>query len=174
MKTFHGKGISNAIAIGSTFVISKQRSDALRLLQRVRDETHRFATSRNQELRTKENTISPFVKLPHVGKERDKLLMKEYGTLAALCAAPEADVSRLLRVRAAQASELLLAARELLKKQDADKAKSGLSLDLPGTTKEKAARYKINSDLAVLVLGDDETEQNGLAVASPSSDSKEE
>ena len=31
MKTFHGKGISNAIAIGSTFVISKQRGDALRL-----------------------------------------------------------------------------------------------------------------------------------------------
>ncbi len=151
-----------------------KRSDALRLLQRVRDETHRFATSRNQELRSKENTISPFVKLPHVGKERDKLLMKEYGTLAALCAAPEADVSRLLRVRAAQASELLLAARELLKKQEADKAKSGLSLDLPGTTKEKAARYKINSDLAVLALGDDETEQNGLAVASPSSDTKEE
>ena len=31
MKTFHGKGISNAIAIGSAFVISKQRGDALRL-----------------------------------------------------------------------------------------------------------------------------------------------
>ncbi|MBP5158142.1 MAG: excinuclease ABC subunit C, partial [Treponema sp.] len=145
-----------------------KRSDALRLLQRVRDETHRFATSRNQELRTKENTISPFVKLPHVGTERDKLLMKEYGTLAALCAAQEADVAHLLRVRAAQATELLLAAKELLKKQDADKAKSGLSLDLPGTTKEKAARYKINSDLANLALGDDEEEPGLLAVASPS------
>lgn len=144
-----------------------KRSDALRLLQRVRDETHRFATSRNQELRSKENVVSPFVKLPHVGKERDKLLMKEYGTLAALSAAPEADVSRLLHIRAAQASELLLAARELLKKQDADKAKSGLSLDLPGTTKEKAARYKINSDLAGLALGDDKEEKGLLAVASP-------
>lgn len=151
-----------------------KRSDALRLLQRVRDETHRFATSRNQELRTKENTVSPFVKLPHVGKERDKLLMKEYGTLAALCAAPEADVARLLRVRAPQACELLLAARELLKKQDADKAKSGLSLDLPGTTKEKAARYKINSDLAILALENEEPEQNELAVASPSIDTIEE
>lgn len=148
-----------------------KRSDALRLLQRVRDETHRFATSRNQELRTKENTISPFVKLPHIGKERDKLLMKEYGTLAALCAAQEADVAHLLHVRAAQATELLLAARELLKKQDADKAKSGLSLDLPGTTKEKAARYKINSDLANLALGDDDEETGLLAVASPPEES---
>jgi excinuclease ABC subunit C len=40
----------------STPVSLPKRSDALRLLQRVRDETHRFATSRNQELRTKENT----------------------------------------------------------------------------------------------------------------------
>lgn len=148
-----------------------KRSDALRLLQRVRDETHRFATSRNQELRTKENVISPFVKLPHVGKERDKLLMKEYGTLAALCAAQEADVAHLLHVRAAQATELLLAAKELLKKQEADKAKSGLALDLPGTTKEKATRYKINSDLANLALGDDDEETGLLAVASPPEES---
>ncbi len=40
----------------STPICLPKRSDALRLLQRVRDETHRFATSRNQELRTKENT----------------------------------------------------------------------------------------------------------------------
>lgn len=144
-----------------------KRSDALRLLQRVRDETHRFATSHNQKLRTKENTVSPFVKLPHVGTARDKLLMKEYGTLAALCAAPEADISRLLHVRAKEAGDLLLAAKELLRKQDADKAKSGLSLDLPGTTKEKAARYKINSDLVNLALGDDEAEPGLLSVASP-------
>jgi excinuclease ABC subunit C len=58
-------------------------------LQRVRDETHRVATSRNQNLRTKENTVTPFVALPHVGAERDKILMKKYGTLEALAQAPE-------------------------------------------------------------------------------------
>ena len=36
----------------SSPVCLPKRSDALRLLQRVRDETHRFATSRNQALRT--------------------------------------------------------------------------------------------------------------------------
>jgi excinuclease ABC subunit C len=40
----------------STPISVPKRSDALRLLQRVRDETHRFATSKNQALRTKENT----------------------------------------------------------------------------------------------------------------------
>ncbi|MBO4336469.1 MAG: hypothetical protein J5842_00155, partial [Lachnospiraceae bacterium] len=51
----------------STPICLPKRSDALRLLQRVRDETHRFATSRNQRLRTKENTKSIFLELPGVG-----------------------------------------------------------------------------------------------------------
>ena len=152
-----------------------KRSDALRLLQRVRDETHRFATSRNQELRTKENTVSPFVKLPHVGKERDTLLMKTYGTLAALAAAPEADIARLLHVRANAASEILLAAQELLRKQEAEQAKERLSLELPGTTKEKAARSKLNANLAAAALETDgfeaETGDGTLLVASHYEDS---
>jgi excinuclease ABC subunit C len=42
----------------STPISIPKRSDALRLLQRVRDETHRFATSKNQALRTKENVAT--------------------------------------------------------------------------------------------------------------------
>ena len=125
-----------------------KRSDALRLLQRVRDETHRFATSRNQELRTKENTVSPFIKLPHVGKERDKLLMKKYGTLKALCSSPEADIAQLLHVRSSDAADILMAAKVLLQKQEAVKAKETLALDMPGTTQEKAMRSKKNANFA--------------------------
>ena len=58
-----------------------KRSDALRLLQRVRDETHRFATSKNQALRTKEKTANPFLELPHIGSKRAMLLLKTYGTI---------------------------------------------------------------------------------------------
>ena len=54
----------------STPVTLPRRSDALRLLQRVRDETHRFATTRNQRLRTKENTTLAFESLPGVGPKR--------------------------------------------------------------------------------------------------------
>ena len=129
-----------------------KRSDALRLLQRVRDETHRFATSRNQELRTKENTISPFVQLPHIGKERDKILMKKYGTLKALCDAPEADIAQLLHLRSDATTDIIMAAKVLLKKQEEIKAKESLALELPGTTKEKAAQSKKNASLASLAL----------------------
>lgn len=58
-----------------------KRSDALRLLQRVRDETHRFATTRNQNLRTKENIENIFKKLPHVGEKRAVLLLQTYTSL---------------------------------------------------------------------------------------------
>ncbi len=71
-----------------------KRSDALRLLQRVRDETHRFATSRNQRLRTKQNTSVIFEKIPNVGKVRAKKLLDEFGSLDKLIAAePEAVYS---------------------------------------------------------------------------------
>ena len=68
----------------STPIQLPKRSDALRLLQRVRDETHRFATSKNQALRTKENITSPFLELPHIGSKRAVLLTQTYGTIEKL------------------------------------------------------------------------------------------
>ena len=98
-----------------------RRSDALRLLQRVRDETHRFATSRNQTLRTKENTVSVFASLPHVGEKREKILIKTFTTLENLAAAEEAQVAQALHVRAGDASEILLAVRAELEKRSESK-----------------------------------------------------
>ncbi len=96
-----------------------KRSDALRLLQRVRDETHRFATTRNQTLRTKENTVSVFASLPHVGEKRERVLVQTFVTLEALAAAQEAEIAQVLHVRAGEASEILLSARALLEQRKA-------------------------------------------------------
>jgi excinuclease ABC subunit C len=137
-----------------TPVCLPKRSDALRLLQRVRDETHRFATSRNQELRTKENTISPFTKIPGVGPKRDAELMKKFGTLKRLAESSESEIAQSLGVKAKIASDILLQAKRLYKEEAAIKEKQMLSLDEAGTTKEKAARYKINKDLASAALLD--------------------
>ena len=98
-----------------------RRSDALRLLQRVRDETHRFATSRNQNLRTKENTVSVFASLPHVGEKREKILIKTFTTLENLAASQEAQIAQALHVRAPEASEILIAARAELEKRNETK-----------------------------------------------------
>ena len=105
-----------------------KRSDALRLLQRVRDETHRFATSRNQTLRTKENTVSVFAELPHVGEKREKLLIKAFTTIENLANAQEAQIAQVLHVRADEAGEILLVAKELSAKRNEAKANKKLLL----------------------------------------------
>lgn len=117
-----------------------KRSDGLRLLQRVRDETHRFATSRNQTLRTKENTQSIFLKLPHIAEQRSRILSKEFTTLKNLAESEESKIAQVLHVRADEATEILLAAKELLKKQEARKEEQKLSLQEAGTTWQKAAQ----------------------------------
>ncbi|MGN0728859.1 excinuclease ABC subunit UvrC [Treponema sp.] len=129
-----------------------KRSDALRLLQRVRDETHRFATSRNQELRTKENTVSPFIKIRGIGKKRSALLTSEFGTLQKLSQAAESDVMEAIKIPQEAARSIIMQAKQLAQEQSAMVEKQKLSLSTPGTTKEKAARSKINEDLASAAL----------------------
>jgi len=68
----------------STPIRLPRRSDALRLLQRVRDETHRFATTRNQRLRTKENTTLIFERLPGIGPKKAVTLLDRFGSLESL------------------------------------------------------------------------------------------
>lgn len=136
----------------STPLILPRRSDALRLLQRVRDETHRFATSKNQKLRTKENTESPLLQIPNIGEKRALLLQKEFTTLENLCNQEESKVAQLLHIKADEATDILLNAKNLLEKQKQQKEIQKLSLGQAGTTKEKAAESQIISNLADLAL----------------------
>ena len=129
-----------------------KRSDALRLLQRVRDETHRFATSRNQELRTKENTVSPFTKIRGIGPKRDALLVKKFGTLKRVAESNENEISETLKVPEEAAQEILVSAKKLFQEQNALLQKQRLSIGAAGTTKEKAARSKLNENLASAAL----------------------
>ncbi len=134
-----------------------RRSDALRLLQRVRDETHRFATSRNQNLRTKENTVSAFIELPHVGEKREKLLIKKFSTLENLADAQEAEIAQALHIRAGEASEILIAARAAAKKRDETKNQKRLFFQsqLGQNETQKTGDSVFASKLASLALGDE-------------------
>ena len=137
----------------STPICVPRRSDALRLLQRVRDETHRFATSRNQNLRTKENTKSLFLELPNVGEKRALKLQKTFLTLENLASQEVAAISNALSIKDDnEAAEILLAAKELLKVRNEKKQLQKASLGISGTTKEKAAEAQYIDDLADLAL----------------------
>jgi excinuclease ABC subunit C len=65
-------------------------SPPLMVLQQVRDEAHRFATSFNQELRTKSTTTSPLERVPGIGPARSRKLLTAFGSLEALA---EADTN---------------------------------------------------------------------------------
>lgn len=136
----------------STPIRLPKRSDGLRLLQRVRDETHRFATSRNQSLRTKENTDSIFLELPGVGEKRALALQRQFITLEQLAAAEESAVAQCIHVRAAEASGILLVARQLVERRNEKKDFQRKSLCASGTTKEKAAESQYIADLAGAAL----------------------
>ncbi len=133
-----------------------KRSDALRLLQRVRDETHRFATSRNQRLRTKENTVSIFLEIPGIGEKRARTLTKTFTTLENMCKADESAVAQALHVRANEATEIILAAKQLLEKRNARKEEQMHSLKSAGTTWQKAADAQYIDDLAGAALAAEE------------------
>ncbi|MBR5096997.1 MAG: excinuclease ABC subunit UvrC [Treponema sp.] len=125
-----------------------KRSDALRLLQRVRDETHRFATSRNQRLRTKENIVSAFAAIPGIGSKREKILTQKFVTIEKLAAANKEQVAQALGVQADKAAEILDSARRLSQERNKKKEEQMQSLKEAGTTKEIAAHNEWIASLA--------------------------
>jgi excinuclease ABC subunit C len=70
-------------------------SDALYLLQRVRDEAHRFAITYHRQLRGKRMTRSVLDGIKGLGPTRRKRLMKELGGVNAVKRAPREDLRAL-------------------------------------------------------------------------------
>jgi excinuclease ABC subunit C len=70
-----------------------RRSPALRLLQRLRDEAHRFAITYNRKLRTKRTVRSELSEIPGVGAARQRQLLERFGSYRALRGASEAEVA---------------------------------------------------------------------------------
>lgn len=65
-------------------VILPRGSEALYLLQRVRDEAHRFAIKNHRAKRTKAMKVSQLDEVPGVGPTRAKALITHFGSLARL------------------------------------------------------------------------------------------
>jgi excinuclease ABC subunit C len=67
-------------------------SEALYLLQQVRDEAHRFAITYHRQLRGKKMTKSLLDDIPGLGPTRKKRLLKEFGSVKQLRAVEEAEL----------------------------------------------------------------------------------
>lgn len=76
-------------------LVLKPNSTALFLLQRVRDEAHRFAISYHRHLRAKERLRSALDAIPGIGPVRRKILLRHFGSLKRV---QEATIEELMHV----------------------------------------------------------------------------
>jgi excinuclease ABC subunit C len=74
-------------------VILSRTSEGLYLLQRVRDEAHRFAIAHHRGRRSKSMTRSALDEVPGLGETRRKALLKRFGSLKRLRAASVEEVA---------------------------------------------------------------------------------
>jgi excinuclease ABC subunit C len=71
-------------------------SPALKLLQFIRDEAHRFAISFHRQRREKKSFASDLAGIPGLGEKRRKALLSRYGSLEEIRAAPLDELSDLI------------------------------------------------------------------------------
>jgi excinuclease ABC subunit C len=68
-------------------------SEGLYLMQRVRDEAHRFAITYHRKVRSKQTIISQLDGVPGIGPKRRSALLKHFGSIDAIRAASEEDLA---------------------------------------------------------------------------------
>ena len=72
------------------------------LLQRIRDEAHRFAIRYHRELRKKTVLRTGLEGIPGVGKKRQRALLDKFGTLRDLRQAAEEDIAKVVGKKVAR------------------------------------------------------------------------
>lgn len=88
-----------------------RRSPALRLLQQLRDETHRFAITFNRKRRTMRTVTSELMSVPGIGPVKRKALLQAFGSLQGVKDAPVEEIAKIPgfnEKRAVQLKEALL------------------------------------------------------------------
>jgi excinuclease ABC subunit C len=69
-----------------------RKDPALQLIQRVRDEAHRFAITRHRGRRSKRMRETSLMEIPGIGPTRARILLRRFGSLSGLAAADPKDV----------------------------------------------------------------------------------
>ncbi len=90
-------------------IIMPRNSEGLYLLQRVRDEAHRFAVSYHRSKRSKRMTASALDAVPGLGEHRRKALVTHFGSVARLKQATVDEITAVPGIGAATARAVLQA-----------------------------------------------------------------
>lgn len=76
--------------------ILNRSSDALKLLQRIRDESHRFAVGYHSVLKRTRQTTSMLDSVPGIGNATKKKLIKNFGSTRAIMATNETAIAKVI------------------------------------------------------------------------------
>src|SRR5689334_22915731 len=90
-------------------VILPRASEGLYLLQRVRDEAHRFAITYHRQRRSKRMTVSTLDNVPGLGDVRRKALLRHFGSLKRLKAATVEEIAEVPGIGRRTAESILVA-----------------------------------------------------------------
>ena len=95
----HRLGVAEPLRLG-------QDHAALKLLQRIRDESHRVANSYNAQLRLRKISESVLDEFPGIGQSRKAALLKKFGSVARLRLATMEEISQVPGFGGKAAAEL--------------------------------------------------------------------
>ncbi len=88
-------------------VILRRNSNALFLLQRVRDEAHRFAITYHKKLRSKQTLYSALDRIPGIGGVRKRALLRAFGSIKRMGEATLEDLVKVPFMNEKLAQEIL-------------------------------------------------------------------
>jgi len=88
-------------------ILLDRRNRALHLLQRIRDEAHRFAVRYNRKLRKKRTIRSDLGEIPGIGPQRQRTLLRRFGSLKGVKEATKEEIARVPGFSQALASRIL-------------------------------------------------------------------
>ncbi len=74
-------------------IVLPRSSPGLQLLQRLRDEAHRFAITYHQRLRKRETFVSALDSIPGIGPKRKRALLKQFGSVKSIRTASEEELA---------------------------------------------------------------------------------
>lgn len=91
------KRLEEVIRVGDPYPLFIDRnSSALKVLQQIRDEAHRFGITFHRSLRSKSQIESALTRIKGVGEQMEKRLLIHYGSVPRIASAPVEDLAAFL------------------------------------------------------------------------------
>ena len=113
------KRLEEVIRVGDPYPLFIDRnSQALKLLQRIRDEAHRFGITFHRSLRSKAAVQSALREIKGVGEQTEQKLLMHFGSVARIAAASTEDIAGITGPALARTIKLALAENQEIRQND--------------------------------------------------------